>query len=448
MEEQIIKNFRENVTSRIEKLQSEREKMINQSDKDQIDLIDNELILLDELRFYPSFAIELANGAKRTFNHRSLLMNELDWYYSNNSSNREMLVSIFSNPKNISTIKNIAEEMNGLFKIEASKFDLDDAKESYSILEQISNDYFKESDMDTVSKLYSAFPSDDHNEPIDYMSMNPDAPIDFELLRSHKNIFRDYHFDERLKTLMAKREKISSKLIKTKTTKKELEELDNQIYDAKLDLLKIIRDYYQSYQDKIKKKYTSFLEEKRFLFGISGFPEVKQGYTNGLYERDITSTMYMNMRELEHRKSFYHSQIEKLAQYEGTDLDECNNNINNLVEQFFTLGDKNIQLSDKDKKTWSILFKNLLKQCGVENSVKILSALATPAFDYFHNTIEDLEKNALELSKRIENNEIGNISIDDHASNNKQLGFAMPWILGILTGAVSVGLLMLGVFLN
>lgn len=33
-------------------------------------------------------------------------------------------------------------------------------------------------------------------------------------------------------------------------------------------------------------------------------------------------------------------------------------------------------------------------------------------------------------------------------SNNKQLGFAMPWVLGILTGAVSVGLLMLGVFLS
>lgn len=33
-------------------------------------------------------------------------------------------------------------------------------------------------------------------------------------------------------------------------------------------------------------------------------------------------------------------------------------------------------------------------------------------------------------------------------SNNKQLGFAMPWVLGLLTGAVSAGLLLLGVFLS
>ena len=32
--------------------------------------------------------------------------------------------------------------------------------------------------------------------------------------------------------------------------------------------------------------------------------------------------------------------------------------------------------------------------------------------------------------------------------SNKQLGFAMPWVLGLLTGAVSVGLLMLGIFLK
>ena len=312
-------------------------------------------------------------------------------------------------------------------------------------LNQATASYFTKSDIEDIKELSSAFHENGDKNFTDLIYINVDSEIDFDTLRKYNKIYTDYHFDEYLKGLIVKRDKISKKLIKTKKDKESIEKLNSEISSAKLSIYKKIGDYYKDKQQK-------FFENNHFTSTvvIGLWPSFMTNNTIIDCGR-IASVILNNIEEFNNEKDRISVSKEsikiafaKLNNPSSKELDNKMINIDNQVNDLLISENSNKQI-----KTEQLLrTMNNLDDSNLPMSDNIRNDVVKRAYmySYIHQVGDYINKEARKIVAQIipSEDKLNNQVVN----NNKQMGYTAAGLLGFIAGVVSIGIIVLGVMLG